>query len=88
MSEQVQALHCGHFTNRNPDGSVPWQCDYCLLQGAASVNEDLEQGRSPLPAETVERMLEAIERIKVDGEDVLRRIRGEEPAADEGEDAR
>ena len=58
MNEPAIALNCGHWTTRNPDGTVPCLCRYCLLKGAADVTREIKDGTFQIEPEMLRAMIE------------------------------
>jgi hypothetical protein len=75
MAEQVQAPDCGHWTTRNPDGSVPSRCDYCFISGAREVERKMRKGTLRLPPRIMKVLIEAPKKMLRDAPRILAEYR-------------
>ncbi len=75
MAEQVQALDCGHWTTKNPDGSVPSRCDYCFLTGAKQVLKRMKKGTYRVSPKIMKVLIEAPKKMLRDGPKILAEYR-------------
>ena len=77
MSEQVIAPDCGHWTKRNPDGSIPCECRYCFRKGAEEVEKQMREGTLRLPPKIMQALIELPQKLLRDGPKILEEYRRE-----------
>jgi hypothetical protein len=75
MAEQVQAPGCGHWTTKNPDGSVPLRCGYCFLTGARRIRQRKRKGTYRVPPSIMKVLIEAPKKMLRDGPKILAEYR-------------
>lgn len=75
MGEQVQAFQCGHWTTKNPDGSVPMRCDYCFLEIVQEFKEQKRNGTLRLSPRVMRALIDAPKKMLRDGPRILAEFR-------------
>ena len=75
MAEQVQAPDCGHWTTKNPDGSVPVLCDYCFIEGADECEEQMRNGTLRLPPRIMKALIELPKKMRHEAPRILAEYR-------------